>query len=83
MKRMGLDIKDVSQFEDDLVFELFLWKNMEELASGFLRTSPFGAGLLLYFIIIKRGEINKLKVITKFVKEELDRKDLKYFLGIE
>jgi vacuolar-type H+-ATPase subunit C/Vma6 len=38
---------------------------------------------LLYFLITKGNEINKIKIITRFVKEGLDREDLKILLGVE
>jgi len=79
----GIWIKDISHLEDDILFELVTWKGMEDLAGEMIRSSPFGVGLLLYFILMKRSEINKLKIITKFVKEDLDRKDLRYLLGLK
>jgi len=77
------DVKDLANLEDDTLFEITLGENLERAVSRFLRMSPFDTGLLLYYLITKRNEINKIKVITRYVKEGLDRKDLKILLGVE
>jgi vacuolar-type H+-ATPase subunit C/Vma6 len=81
-KDAGLKMKGLARMEDDLLFELALGENLESLVSKFLFTTPFGAGLLLYYIVTKRSEVNSIKAITKFVKEDLDRKDLKTLLRV-
>lgn len=83
LKSEEFDIKDLTTLEDDTAFELLMDKNLEKLVSKFLMDSPFDTGLLLYYLVMKRKEINKLKIITRFVKEGLNKEDLKMLVGVE
>jgi V/A-type H+-transporting ATPase subunit C len=83
LKSKKFGIGDLTGLEDDTAFELAMVKNLEKMVSNFLMVSPFDTGLLLYYLIVKRNEIDKLKIITRFVKEGLDREDLKILLGLE
>ncbi|NIO21527.1 MAG: hypothetical protein GTN76_12495 [Candidatus Aenigmarchaeota archaeon] len=83
LRSIKFDVKDLTNLEDDTFFEITLGENLERTISEFLKMSPFDTGLLLYFLITKRNEINKIKIITKFVKEDLDRGDLKILLGLK
>jgi V/A-type H+-transporting ATPase subunit C len=83
LKSEKFGIKNLTSLEDDTAFELAMGKNLEKIVSDFLMISPFDTGLLLYYLITKRNEINRLKVITRFVKEDLDREDLKMLVGVE
>jgi vacuolar-type H+-ATPase subunit C/Vma6 len=83
LKSEKFGIRDLTGLEDDTTFELAMGKNLEKTVSDFLMISPFDTGLLLYYLITKRNEINKLKIITRFVKEDLDREDLKMLVGVE
>jgi|GEM_PF-1761364 len=81
MKSKGFDVKDIGSLEEDVFFELALGRGMERLVSRFLNVSPFDTGLLLFYLVMKRNEINRIKIITRFVKEGLDREDLNMLLG--
>jgi vacuolar-type H+-ATPase subunit C/Vma6 len=83
LKSGKFGIRDLTDLEDDTAFELAMGKNLGKMVSGFLMISPFDTGLLLYYLIAKRNEIDKIKIITRFVKEGLDREDLKILLGVE
>lgn len=82
LRSIKFGLKDLAYLEDDTLFEMALGRNLEDVVSKFLRFSPFDTGLLLYFLIMKRNEINRIKVITKYVKEDLDRKDMRVLLGL-
>ncbi|NIO22477.1 MAG: hypothetical protein GTN38_00435 [Candidatus Aenigmarchaeota archaeon] len=83
LRSIKFGVKDLTSLEDDTLFEMALGENLEREVLRFLRMSPFDTGLLLYFLITKRNEINRIKIINKFVREDLDRKDLKVLLGLK
>ncbi len=82
LKSKKIFVSDIKNLEDDLIFETASGRYLEGMVLKFLHSSPFDEGLLLYYVVMKRDEVNKLKVITRFVKENLDRKDLKILLGM-
>ena len=82
MRFVKYDLRGVAELEDDLLFEIALGRNLERVVEKFLNVSPFDTGLLLYFLVMKRNEINRIKVITRFVKEGLDKGMLKWLLGL-
>lgn len=86
-------IKDIKHFEkiknglekfketnDSFWFELSLIKAREEFCSNLLKKSPFGVGLAIYFLEMKKNEVDKIKIINRILKENLEIKEIKEFV---
>ncbi len=82
LRSLKYDLGGMTELEDDIFFEIALGRNLERMVERFLNVSPFDTGLLLYFLVRKRNEINRIKVITRFVVEGLDRRMLKGLLWL-
>jgi vacuolar-type H+-ATPase subunit C/Vma6 len=66
---------------DDFWLEMAFKDSLDDLGLRSIRASPFDLGLTLYFLIMKRNEVNRIKIIARFVKEGLPREDLKKIIG--
>ncbi len=81
MKRIGIfDIGDPSVLENNFMMESVFREKMISVSKRFLMEDPFGPGLLFYVILKKEDEINKIKTILKFVKDDLPGDELERIL---
>ncbi|MBN2043207.1 MAG: V-type ATPase subunit [Candidatus Aenigmarchaeota archaeon] len=82
LKKLGIfEMDEPSVLDNGFLLESVFCKKMISLSERFLREDPFGPGLLLYVLMRRRGEINKIKTIMKFVKEDLPRDYLNTILN--
>ncbi len=66
---------------DDFWLEMAFKDSLDNLGLRSIRASPFDLGLTLYFLIMKRNEVNRIKIIARFVKENLPKEELKKIIG--
>lgn len=71
------EMADPSVFRDDNKMEMFVNNGMMSLSRRLLKESPFGLGLLMFYLISREAEKDRIRMMVKFIKEELPRDELK------